>query len=164
LASSFVSMKLKLVVAALVATALIIGFLVGRLQAKCSWDGDLKRLQQTTEAERAERAAAGYLKQIEASAADRAVADFSEAAGILLALRSGNTNEAIETLERDLDINIQVIGGAIEDVPAGERNPKYVARIKWLQDYRSSHPRTTGSHEDDKWVAHVLSLVTTNHQ
>ncbi|MEI2726428.1 MAG: hypothetical protein V9H26_23815 [Verrucomicrobiota bacterium] len=59
--------------------------------------------------------------------------------------RSGETNQAIATLEDDLDTQILFIGGITEATPIAERDKQWLSRIRWLRDYRAEYPRKTES-------------------
>lgn len=91
----------------------------------------------------------------------RATAEFSKAADLLNALRAGNTHEAIETLESELDTQIMYIGAVTELTAVSERDEQWLSRIRCLRDYRAKHPRKSDPTIDEQ-VAHYLSLVETN--
>jgi hypothetical protein len=135
-------MKSKLIISAALAAAFAAGFLLGRLRFKATADK--------------------YYAGLIMPEVRRATAEFSHAAGLLKAIRSGDTNEAINTLEEDLDTNILLIGAAVEGTPASQRDRHCVSRIRWLRDYRAQHPRKTEFGAIDEQVAHILSLVETN--
>ncbi|MBP9900756.1 MAG: hypothetical protein KBH45_04805 [Verrucomicrobia bacterium] len=135
-------MKSKLLVSLVVIMALVIGFFLGRWQVTHTLDH--------------------YIATLSMPEARRAMADFSKAAGLLKAIRSGETNQAIATLEDDLDTQILFIGGITEATPIAERDKQWLSRIRWLRDYRAEYPRKTESPVLDEQVAQVLSLVHTN--
>ena len=91
----------------------------------------------------------------------RSIAQFSQTAAVLMALRKGSTNEAIEALEDQLDTHILMIGAIVEETPIGERDRQQLSRIRWLRDYRAKYPRNP-TNAFAEHVAHVLSLVETN--
>ena len=138
-------MKSKLLipvaVVALIA-AVAIGFFLGRWQAR--------------------QAVEDYFVQMSRPEVKRAMADFSKAAGLLKSIRAGDTNAAIEELESELDTQILYIGAVTEMAPASGRDPQWLSRIRWLQNYRAEHPRKTETAGFDEQVAHVFSLVETN--
>ena len=134
-------MKSKLLISLTVIAALVAGFFLGRWQARRTVDS--------------------YLAQMSRPEVRRATADFSKAAGLLKAIRTGDTNEAIETLESELDTQIMYIGAVAEATQASERDKQWLSRIRWLGDYRAKHPRKSAAFIDER-VAHYLSLVETN--
>lgn len=134
-------MKSKLLISLTVIAALLAGFFLGRWQARRTVDS--------------------YFAQMSSPEVRRATADFSKAAGLLKAIRSGDTNEAIETLESELDTQIMYIGAVAEATPASERDKQWLSRIRWLGYYRAEHPRKSDPFIDEQ-VAHYLSLVETN--
>lgn len=141
-ASNTRTMKSKLLISGSVLAALVAGFFLGQWQSRRTVDG--------------------YVAKLLRPEVRRARADFSHAAGLLKAVRSGNTNEAIATLEEDLDSNILVIRAAVEATPASERDKQSLSRIRWLRDYRAEHPRKTEFAVIDEEIAHILTLVETN--
>jgi hypothetical protein len=134
-------MKSKLLNSLVVIAALVIGFFFGRWQVRHTVDN--------------------YLAQMTRPEARRATADFSKAAGLLKAIEAGNTNEAIETLESELDTQIMYIGAVTEATPVSQRDKQWLSRLRWLSDYRANHPRKSDPFIDEE-VAHYLSLVETN--
>jgi hypothetical protein len=134
-------MKSKLLVSLAVIVALVVGFVLGRWQVRRTVDS--------------------YIAQMSMPEVRRATADFSKAAGVLKAIRAGDTNEAIETLESELDMQIMYIGAVTEATAAPERDKQWLSRIRWLRDYRATHPRKSDPFIDEQ-VAHYLSLVETN--
>src|SRR6266542_2805305 len=66
-----------------------IGFILGRWQARRTVDG--------------------YIAKLIMPEVRRSTADFSKAAGLLKDIHAGNTNDAIESLERELDTQILYI-------------------------------------------------------
>lgn len=134
-------MKSKLLVLLAVIAALAAGFFLGRWQARHTVDS--------------------YLAQMSRPEVRRATADFSKAAGVLKAIRTGDTNEAIETLESELDTQIMYIGAVTEATPVAERDKQWLSRLRWLSDYRATHPRKSDPFIDEQ-VAHYLSLAETN--
>jgi len=135
-------MKSKLLISLAVMVALIVGFLCGRWQAR--------------------HTVGSYVLKLMSPEVFRATADFSQSAGLLKAIRVGDTNSAIETLEEDLDSNILIIGAVTEATPISQRDKQWLSRIRWLRDYRAEHPRKTEFTYTDEQVAHYLSLVETN--
>jgi len=135
-------MKSKLLITLALLAALAAGFFLGRWQVTRSVDA--------------------YIAKLTTPEVRRATAGFSISAGLLKAIRSGDTNEAIETLEADLDTQIMYIGAVAEATPAAARDRQWLSRIRWLQDYRAAHPRKTDQPFIDEQVAHVLSLLQTN--
>lgn len=134
-------MKSKLFISLAVIAALVVGFLLGRWQVRHTVDS--------------------YFAQMSRPEVRRATADFSKAAGLLKAIRAGDTNEAIETLESELDTQIMYIGAVTEATPVSERDKQWLSRIRWLRDYRATHPRKSDQFIDEQ-VAHYFSLVETN--
>jgi len=135
-------MKSKLLISLALVAALGVGFFLGRWQFA--------------------RSADKYYAQLMMPEVRRASADFSHAAGLLKAIRSGDTNEAIQTLEEDLDTNILMIGAAVQATPVSKRDRQWLSRIRWLREYRAEHPRKPEFTAIDEQVAHILSLVETN--
>ncbi|HEX7862036.1 MAG TPA: hypothetical protein VF773_17010 [Verrucomicrobiae bacterium] len=107
----------------LIALALFVGFFFGRWQSKRNVDK--------------------YLAQASTPEVRRALADFSRAAGVLQALRAGDTNGAIETLESELDTQIMYIGAVTEATPDSARDMQWLSRIRWLKEYRTNIPGKT---------------------
>ena len=134
-------MKSKVLISILVLAVLVAGYFVGQWQTRRTVDA--------------------YFAKLMSPEVRRATAEFSHAAGLLKAIRSGDTNEAIETLEADLDTNILLIGAVAEATPPSERDKQWFSRIRWLRDYRATHPRKSDQFIDEQ-VAHYLSLVETN--
>jgi len=134
-------MKSKLLIPLVVIAALVIGFFLGRWQIRHTVDS--------------------YFAEMSRPEVRRATAEFSKAAGVLKAIRAGDTNEAIETLESELDTQIMYIGAVTEATPVSERDKQWLSRIRWLRDYRVTHPRKSDPFIDEQ-VAHYLSLVETN--
>ena len=137
-----VAMKSKLLIALALIATLTVGFFAGRFQAMRYFGRN-------------------YVKVIMPDIR-HATANFSHAAGLLKVIQSGNTNEAIETLEGDLDTNIMLIGAAVEGTPVAERDKQWLSRIRWLREYRAIHPRKTDDPVLDEKVAHTLSIADTN--
>jgi hypothetical protein len=125
-----------------VAATLVVGFFIGRWETERTLD-------------------ALWAKTMRPEV-HRATGEFSHAAGLLTAIRSGDTNEAIETLEDDLDTKIMFIGSVTEATPLAQRDKQWLSRIKWLSNYRADHPRKTKFAGVDEQVAHYLTLVQTN--
>lgn len=137
-----VRMKSKLTLIAALLAALALGFVIGRFQVS--------------------RYLKAYVDLLHVSEARAATADFSRAAGLLQDIRSGDTNEAIKSLEDALDSNILMIGAVVEVTPVTERDPQWLSRIRWLREHRAEYPRRTEYPTIDEEVAHVLSLIETN--
>ncbi len=134
--------KSNLLIPVAVIAAVAIGFFWGRWQTRRSVDE--------------------YFVQMSRPEVKHATADFSKAAGLLKAMRAGDTNAAIEELESELDMQIIYIGSVTEMTPAPERDKQWLSRIRWLRNYRAEHPRKTETAVIDEQVAHILSLVETN--
>jgi hypothetical protein len=81
-------------------------------------------------------------------------------AGVLKAIRTGDTNEAME-LESKLDMQIMYIGAVTEATPISERDKQWLSRLRWLNDYRAKHPRKNDPFIDEQ-VAHYLSVIERN--
>jgi hypothetical protein len=136
-------MKIKISLAVLgVAVALVIGFFLGRFQV-------IRSVDQM------------YLK-LSMPDVRRDMADFSRSAGILKAIHSGDTNEAIQTLEEDLDTKILLIGAAFEGTPVAQRDKGGMSRIRWLRTERAAHPWKSSYPGMNEEVARILSLVDSN--
>jgi hypothetical protein len=151
-------MKFKTLPVLLTIAGLALGFILGRLQAQQSLSGAVKRLEGLSEAERSIREAAETFKGLEMKSATNACADFSHTAGLLMSLRRGDTNGAIETLETDLDMHVTAVALGLVDVPTEAQNRQFLSRVKWYRNYRAEHP-----HEDASTLTqHVLSLLSTN--
>jgi hypothetical protein len=128
----------------LVLVALVGGFFLGQWQTRRTVDRYIAKLMIMT------------------PEVKHATADFSRAAGLLLQIRSGDTNAAIEDLEDELDSNIMEIGAVTEATPVSERDKQWLSRIRWLRDERAEHPRKTEYAAIDEEVAHIFTLVETN--
>jgi hypothetical protein len=134
-------MKFKTLPVLMATAGLILGFTLGRLQARHSL-----------------REASEIFRGLQMASATNACADFSHTAGMLVALRRGDTNEAIETLECDLDMHISTIALGLVDVPIEAQNSQFLSRVTWYRKYRADHP-----HEDTSTLSqHALSLLRTN--
>src|SRR6266851_7085098 len=105
-------MKSKLLIALALFAALAIGYFLGRWQVARPVDA--------------------YIAKLDMPEARRSTSDFSRSAGILKAIRNGDTNEAIQTLEEDLDTQIMFIGAVAEGTPVSARDPQWLSRIRWL--------------------------------
>ena len=134
-------MKSKLLVSLTVVAPLVVGFFLGRWQVRHTLDS--------------------YLAEMSRSEVQRATAEFSKAAGVLKAVRAGDTNQAIESLESELDTQIIYVGAITEATPISQRDKQWLSRLRWLRDYRAVHPRKSDPLIDEQ-VAHYLSLVETN--
>jgi hypothetical protein len=132
-------MKPKVLIASAIVVAVAAGYFFGRWHTLQSIDN--------------------YYAKVMRPEAQRATADFSRAAGVLKAIRSGDNLKAIEDLEEGLDTNILLIGAVTEATPVSERDKQWLSRIRWLRDYRVEHPRTTEFPAIDEQVAQILSLV-----
>lgn len=77
----------------------------------------------------------------------------------LNALRTGDTNQAAELLESQLDVQIMALGAILQETPAAQRPAADLQLLNQLRDYRAAHPRQTSQTKIDQKVAGVLSLT-----
>jgi hypothetical protein len=78
-------------------------------------------------------------------------------------LRAGNTNQAVETLEIEMNGDILTFGSFLRDMPADEHRAADMKLLAAVRDYRAVHPWKTADYPDvDKAVAEVFALVSTN--
>ena len=80
----------------------------------------------------------------------------------LNALRAGDTNGTAELLEAQLDGQITALGAVLQDMPAGQLQPRDLRLLTQLRDYRAAQPHKTSRPEIDQILAGVLS--STNSQ
>jgi hypothetical protein len=78
---------------------------------------------------------------------------------VLKALRAGDTNEAIDELEGQMDRHLMGFGAMVQAVPQAERKPTDFRVISRIREYRAAYPRRTDSAEIDQFVAGILSLT-----
>jgi hypothetical protein len=91
------------------------------------------------------------------SAPANALSEAGESYDALKALRSGNTNEAIELLESRLDIQTIKLRGLATSEPDTKKRAAHLRALYRIREYRSKFPRKTDSPELDKSVAEALS-------
>ena len=77
----------------------------------------------------------------------------------LNALRAGDTNQAAELLESQLDTQILALGAILQAMPVARRPAADIQLLARLRDYRVAFPRKTGRSEIDQQVAGILSLT-----
>ena len=89
----------------------------------------------------------------------------SDRLATLYALRAGDTNQAAELLESQLDGQMLALGAMIQEMPAPQRPAVDIQLLARLRDYRAAYPRKTSRPEIDQRVAGILSLTNVqNHQ
>ena len=77
---------------------------------------------------------------------------------VLQALRAGDTNQAIDALEQQMDGQILQFAAMKLDVPLAKLKPSDVRLITRVRDYRAAHPYREDL-EVDRAVASILSLT-----
>lgn len=83
---------------------------------------------------------------------------------VLKALRGGDTNQAINSLEDQLDGHLLAFGTQIWEVPAAKRRPEHTRLIARIRDYRTAFPRKSDSPELEQFIGHILSFTNTESQ
>jgi len=85
--------------------------------------------------------------------------NLGEAYTVLQAIRSGDTNEAIELLESRLDLEVVIASSLVDEQTNQKNRAAYVRLLKKVRDYRIAHPRKTGSAQLDQSVEEALSSI-----
>ena len=75
----------------------------------------------------------------------------------LQALRSGETNQAVELLESELDAQVVLLGTLLAAQPATERPAAEFQLLTQIRDYRRAHPRQFAQPVTDQKVAGFLN-------
>lgn len=76
----------------------------------------------------------------------------------LRALRAGDTNEAIDTLELQMNGHILEFAAARKDIPLAKLKPSDIRLITRVRDYRAAHPYLEDP-QLDPVIASILSLT-----
>jgi len=103
-----------------------------------------------------------YSRWAESFVSARALPELGNAYHPLKALRAGDTNEAIDLLETDLDGAIIQLSAVLREQKDEKMKAAYVIALTRVRDYRAMYPRKSGSEEVDKGVAEALSDFATN--
>jgi hypothetical protein len=91
-----------------------------------------------------------------------ALPELGDAYHPLKALRAGDTNEALDLLEMQLDGAIIQLSSVLPLQKDEKMKAAYVRALTRARDYRATYPRKSGSAELDEGVAEALSSVATN--
>jgi hypothetical protein len=86
--------------------------------------------------------------------------NLADAYQALQALRSGDTNEVIETLEMRLDSGIITLRALALEEANAKKHAGYMRALERVRDYRTKHPRKTDSPETDQLVADALASIS----
>ena len=86
-------------------------------------------------------------------------AEASTTASILKRLRVGDSTNAVELLELELDGALIGIGACLRDIPDARRDPLHIKAVRMARDYRTHFPRTNGSSEMAEGVARAFTLL-----
>jgi len=100
-----------------------------------------------------------YSKWATSFAASDTLPNLSDAYRTLEALRTGDTNEAIEMLEVRLDFEIIALSALASEETDAEKRGGYIRALAHIRDYRAAHPRKTDSPDIDQGVADALGSV-----
>lgn len=103
-----------------------------------------------------------YSRWAEAFASAGALPELGNAYHPLKALRAGDTNEAIDLLESQLDGAIMYLSAVLSQEKDEKMKAAYGRALTRVRDYRATYPRKSGSAELDEGVAEALSAVATN--
>lgn len=76
----------------------------------------------------------------------------------LRALRAGNTNEAIATLENHMDSQIMALGALAAEQREEKKRASYIRALRRVSDYRVAHPWKSSSPEVQEVVGDALSI------
>jgi hypothetical protein len=88
----------------------------------------------------------------------------SQRCRVLVQLRAGKTNEAVETLETLMDGDILGFGSFLRAAPFNEQRAADIKLLTTVRDYRAKHPwKSAGYPAIDEAVTEVFSSVSTNH-
>jgi hypothetical protein len=101
-----------------------------------------------------------YSKWATSFAAAQTLPNLGDAYRALQALRTGDTNEAIEMLEFRLDGEIVVLSALASEETDAKMRASYVRALTRVRDYRAAHPRKTDSLEIDQGVADALASAS----
>lgn len=97
-------------------------------------------------------------RQIEKNMIGDAIAAAGHCYSAARAIRTGETNDALETLESHLDGQILVLGTFLEDKKLQANSPG-MRTLGRLRDYRRRYPRVTENAEIDAVVSNTLLIV-----
>jgi hypothetical protein len=101
-------------------------------------------------------------KHFEQSTLDRSFDAVAHSYHLLVPLRAGYTNAAIESLEDDMDIHLSLLGSVLERTPAEKRPDLVLGFMGRVRDYRMQFPRKSFRSEMDRQVAEAFALLSTN--
>ena len=102
-----------------------------------------------------------YDKWIKRYLVRNAFVGVSDRLATLNALRAGDTNQAAELLESQMDVQMMALGAMIQEMPAAQRPAADIQLLARLRDYRAAYPRKTNRPEIDQKIAGILSLTNT---
>ena len=83
--------------------------------------------------------------------------DASARLATLQALRSGETNQAAELLEGQLDAQVILLGTLLAAQPVAQRPATEFQLLTQIRDYRRTHPRQSAQPATDQTVAGFLN-------
>ena len=105
-----------------------------------------------------------YNKWIQRYLARNAFDGISERLTTLNTLKAGDTKQAMELLESQMDGQILALGSAMREAPAAQPPATELKLLARLRDYRVVYPRKTSRPEIDQKVAALLTATNpTNH-
>jgi hypothetical protein len=91
-----------------------------------------------------------------------ALPELGDAYHPLKALRAGDTNEAIDLLEIQLDGAIIQLSAMVPEERDEKMKAAYVRALTRVREYRAAYPRKTGIADLDEGVVDALSSFATN--
>jgi hypothetical protein len=99
-----------------------------------------------------------YIRWIDTYMTSDSFVGISDRFMVLRALRAGDTNEAIDTLEEQMNGQILGFAGMRKDVPLAKLKPADIRLITRVRDYRVVHPYSEDP-QLDPVIASILSLT-----
>lgn len=101
----------------------------------------------------------GWLDSYISNASSAGIADRY---AVLKALRAGDTNQAANFLEQQMDGQILLYAGMKSHVSVGAIDRADIRLLKSVRDYRATYPHIGDAGAVDKTVASILSLTNVN--
>jgi hypothetical protein len=100
------------------------------------------------------------LKWADSYMTDASFVGVSDRYQVLQALRTGDTNSAINSLELQMNGQILAFAGMKQGIPIAKLKPSDIKLISRVRDYRAMYPYKEST-EIDPTVASILSLTNT---
>ena len=104
-------------------------------------------------------AARYYTQNVEAFMRSTSMVEAGNAITCLKYLRTGNTTNALELTETQLDGGVIGLWIFLADVPEPQRDPMSLKMLQRAKDYRALFPRLSGSPEASAMVAKAFAMV-----